>query len=73
MRICDLGRVRYLQLVVLGHFLALRVEVGLIAVALAELARTWWLNAPGAGRNADAPGMPVAARYTSAGYTHVKS
>jgi hypothetical protein len=57
----------------LGHFLALRVEVGLIAAALAELARTQWLNAPDARQNAGTRGMPVAARYTDAGYTHAKS
>ena len=58
---------------VLRHFLALRVEVGLIAIALAELAKTRRLNARGAGQNADTPGMPAAARCTDAGYTHVKS
>ena len=33
----------------LRHFLALRAEVGLTAVALGELVRTQWLNASGAG------------------------
>jgi len=45
----------------------------LIAAALAELARTQWLNAPDAGQNADTPGMSATVRNTDAGYAYAKS
>ena len=48
---------------VLAHFLALRVEVSLIATALAELVRTQRLNAHDAGRYVGTSSMPVVARY----------
>jgi hypothetical protein len=58
---------------VLGHFLALRDEVGSIVAALAELVRTQWLIALDAGQNANMSRMSAAARYTNAGYIRVKS
>ena len=57
----------------LGHFLALRAEVGLTAAALARLVRIQLLNALDSMRNADTPGEPVVARCTDVGYTHAKS
>jgi hypothetical protein len=53
----------YLWHGVLGHFLALRDEVGSITVAPAELARTQRLIAPDAGQNADIPRMSAATIY----------
>ena len=58
---------------VLGHFLALRAEVGLNAAALAELVRMQQLIARNAERDSDTSGMPVVARYMGAGYTRAKS
>ena len=73
MQKCGLGRVRCcLRPGTLGHFLALQAEVSLIVVALAELVRTQQQNAPDAGQNANAPGMPTVPIYMGVGCTHVK-